>query len=319
MEKIWEIEDPDERPRRRKTKVVIAAERSRLEKDPAKAYSLSLIFWGGGQLYNDQLVKGALFLFAMVLTYGGAVLSIIYRAAILRFLRVHEVSLAGACLSVQVLMLCVLLFWTYNAGDAYHTAGRTRKTSFHGVQSRLYPALCSLLVPGWGQFLNGQPVKGSIYAALSVIGFFSALMITVTFLAWPLLDVSDTRYIVEGVAAVALFIVPLVPPLWALSCYDALRVSLDDYLKEPLRERIKAANNRRRTQGWVQGLFPQIRMTAVFFLFLVFLAVLAYYYIPLDYYVERLTRVQERLARRGMTILPELIQRVLSLMTLRGE
>jgi TM2 domain-containing membrane protein YozV len=314
MEKVWEIEDPDELPQSRKTKVITKVEPSRLEKDPAKAYSLSLIFWGGGQLYNDELVKGTLFLLAMVITSGGAALSVIYRFSLLHFLRAHEVSLAGAFLSIQILVFCVLFFWIYNAGNAYHTARKMRKTSFPGVTSRLYPALCSLLVPGWGQFLNGQPVKGSIHAALSVIGIFSALTVPATFFAWPLLDISDARYIAEGIAAIALFIVPLVPLLWSLSCYDALRVSLDDYLKEPLLERIKAANNRRRTQGWVRGLFPQIRMTAVLFLFLVFLMILIYYYIPLDYYVERLTNIQSSLEDQDMTIVPELIGRVLAAM-----
>ena len=63
LEKVWVIEDPDEQLQRRKARRLtkILAD----EKNPAKAYTLSLLFWGVGQNYNDQRGKGLLFQLAL--------------------------------------------------------------------------------------------------------------------------------------------------------------------------------------------------------------------------------------------------------------
>jgi len=52
-------------------------------------------------------------------------------------------------------------------------------------------------------------------------------------LAWPFLEDTGSRFIIEGVFAVSVLNAPLLPLLWALSCHDALKVSRDDLLKEP--------------------------------------------------------------------------------------
>jgi hypothetical protein len=61
MEKVWVIEDPDEYLRPQNTKRLTTESPAPIEKSPAVAYSLSIFFWGGGQIYNDQRVKGLLF------------------------------------------------------------------------------------------------------------------------------------------------------------------------------------------------------------------------------------------------------------------
>jgi TM2 domain-containing membrane protein YozV len=318
MDKVWEIKDPATYLRGKKP-APRRAPPPREEKDPSKAYDLSMFYWGGGQLYNDQLVKGAVFLVSQLLVLAGAVLFVIYDDELLRFLRASGTSLSSMFLGGEVLLFCILLFWVSNAADAYRGSARTRKSRFRGVNNRVAPFLGSLIVPGWGQFLNGQPVKGSLFSVLAVIESFSLLSVALTFLAWPLLDPGDSRFIVEGIFAVCLIIAPTAPLIWTLSAYDALKVSRDDLLKEPLWERIKAAYYRGRTQGWVRGVFPQIKGTFLLVLFLTFFVIVVYYWFPIGFYAKLLSAVQTLLRDRGMTIVPELIDRLLALMAAMGR
>jgi hypothetical protein len=318
MEKVWEIKDPDAYLRGKKP-ATGPRPALREEKDPSRAYNLSMFYWGGGQLYNDRLVKGAVFLVSQVLVLAGAVLYVIYDDELVQFLQTRGTSLSSAFLGGEALLFCILLFWVSNAADAYRSAARTRKTRFRGVNSRVTPLLGSLVLPGWGQFLNGQPVKGSFYSALAVVSVFSVLAVVLTFLAWPLLDPTDSRFIVEGISAVCLLIAPLVPLLWTLSAYDALKVSMDDLLKEPLWERIKAAYYRGRTQGWVRGVFPQIKGTFLLVLSLTFFLIVVHYWFPTGFYAKLLASVQALLQDRGMTIVPELIGKLLAMMAAMGR
>jgi len=318
MEKVWEIKDPEAYMRGKKAPSG-PRPAPREDKDPAKAYNLSMFYWGGGQLYNDQLVKGGIFMVLMVLVFGGTVLGIVYRAELYEFLNNRSISRSQAFLAVEVLLFLVLLFWVSNAADAYRTAARTRKTRFSGVSSNVTPFLGALLVPGWGQFLNGQPIKGSIFSVLAFITAFSVMSVVLTFLAWPLLDANDARFLVEGISAVCLLLAPLAPLLWTFSTYDAYVVSRDDLLKEPLWERIKAAYYRGRTQGWVRGVFPQIKGTFMLVLFLVFFVIVVHYWFPLGFYAKLLSSVQTLLRDRGMTIVPELIVKLLAVMASPGR
>lgn len=317
MEKIWEIKDPDSYLPGRRTKRREGPS-PRDEKDPAWAYSLSMFYWGGGQFYNDEIGKGTTFLIAAVLLLAAMVLSVIYRTEALQFLRARGISSSGTFLGAEIVLFVVLFFWAYNAADAYQRSARSRRTPFRGVNSRVTPVLGSLIVPGWGQFLNGQPLKGSVFSALAVIAVFALLSVSLTFIVWPVLEASDTRFIVEGISAVSLLLIPFMPLLWAFSAYDALKVSLDELKKEPLRERLKAAYYRGRTQGWVRGVFPQIRGTFLLVLLLTFFVIVVYFWFPGEYYVRLLAWARSMLIDRGMTIVPALIERLLALMAGRG-
>ena len=88
MEKVWVVRDPDEEPDSRKTKLIREEEPpSRVERSPATAYTLSTLFWGGGQLYNGEIGKGLLFLLSMLLLTAGAVYSFLNRHLFFQFLR----------------------------------------------------------------------------------------------------------------------------------------------------------------------------------------------------------------------------------------
>ncbi len=309
MEKIWVIEDPDEKARTRKTKDTGFL---RDQKSPAVAHSLSMLLWGAGQFHADLVIKGLAFFFLMLLVASGAVLAVLNRTAILDVLRSRGIALSDVFLLVECFLLVVLVFWVYNAADAYHLAARVRSRPFTGVKNRVFPFLCSLLVPGWGQYLNGQPVKGGFYASLSVIGIFALLSVVLTPLAWPVLEASRSRDIIEEVFAAAVLIAVFVPFVWIIGSYDALKVSLDDYLKEPFLERVKAMNNRRRTQGWVRGVFPRIGNIFILALVLAVFFAAAHWVFPERYYVSLLDSAGQHLRHQGMTIVPEMIRTMLS-------
>jgi len=315
MEKVWVIEDPDEYLQPQQTKKITIEPPAPLEKNPALAFSLSILLWGGGQIYNNQRRKGLLFLFGMLIISSVAILVLVFGNDLRQFLLDHHVLLVYICLLSEFLFFCALLFWQYNAGDAYHTAAKKRQDPFTGIQSRVYPFFCSLVIPGWGQFLNGQPIKGSIFSGFSIFSIFSLASAPYIIWAWPALEVSESRFIVEGIFAFSILFAPLIPFLWIFSSFDALKVSIDDLKKEQFLDRIKYANNRRRTQGWVRGVFPHIKSTIFFILLLLFLVIFtSYYYFPSNYYREQLALFQAWLQKRGMTFVPELIKRIRTLL-----
>jgi TM2 domain-containing membrane protein YozV len=309
MEKVWEIKDPSSyrKGTTRKLKRPV-----REQKNPATAYSRSILIWGSGQSYNGEFGKSLAFSLLMIAVYLGTGLALFFRSALFGFLKVMNVPFSDAFLAAEVLLLCILLFWFGSAGSAYHTASKTLTTRFRGTPSRITPGLCSLILPGWGQFLNGQPIKGSILSALGALGIFSLVSVPAVLYAWPLLEASDTRFIIESVFVVSILSAPLLPLAWLYGFYDAVVISVDEYKKEPLWERIKAANNRRRTQGWVRGVFPWIGRSFALILILTFLVIVFLEYFPAGYYGKLLALVRGELTQRGMTILPGLITKLLA-------
>jgi TM2 domain-containing membrane protein YozV len=319
MGKVWVIQDPDEQLQGYKTRRLTKETLPSDGKNPAVAYSLSIIFWGGGQIYNDERGKGLLFLFAMIILFTGMVLSFVYREYVLQVLLSHKIAIADLFLIAELLFFCALIFWTYNAGDAYHKAVKARTMPFVGIQNHACPFLCSLLVPGWGQFLNGQPIKGSTYAGFSVLGIFSLVSIPSVLRVWPFLEAVKSRFLIEEIFVLSVLFAPFIPLVWLFGSFDALKVSLDEIKKESLFDRITYANNRRRTQGLVRGVYPQIKTTVFLALFLTFLVIVIDRSTLRNYYCDQLMYAQILLQERGMVIVPDLLNRILSLVVLAGK
>jgi len=313
-ETVWVIEDPDNYLKRK-----IEEAPPIEQKNPAVAYTLSFLLWGAGQIYNGQMLKGLLFLLLMLIFCAGSVLFIVYMKPVLHFLRYINIANAEIFIICEILFFSALIFWNYNAGNAYHKAMKMRRDPFTGVQSRVLPFLCSLFVPGWGQFLNGQARKGSIFIGFSILSLFSMVSIPLVFVFWTSLEASKARFIIEGILAITLLFAPFIPFIWLFGCSDALKVSLDDTKKESFIKRLKYVNNRRRLQGWGKGVFPHIKLTLKLGLFLVLLLVISYFYFPKEYYTSQLRNIQTRLYRQEMVIVPHLIGRVLVVEAPEGE
>lgn len=146
-EKIWEIKDPDSYSKsgRKKRAEEETAQRTRNEKDPAKAYSRSVFIWGAGQNYNGEYGKGLAFMLLMVVVCLGVGLALFFRDALLLYLKAVRIPFADAFLAAEILLLCILLFWLGNAGDAYHRAVKKRRTRFREYRAGCIPvsAPCS--------------------------------------------------------------------------------------------------------------------------------------------------------------------------------
>ncbi len=319
-DKVWVIENSDSYFQRRMDRASLIKQKHTVkQKNPAVAYTLSFLLWGAGQVYNGQTLKGLLFLLLMLIFYAGSVYFVIYMKPILHFL--HSINIANAEIFIicEIVFFSALIFWAYNAGNAYHGARKMRRDPFTGVQSRVFPFLCSLFVPGWGQFLNGQVKKGSILTGFSIVSLISMVTIPLVFVLWNALEASRSRFIIEGVLAITLLFTPLIPFIWLIGCFDALKVSLDATKKESLIKRFRYANNRRRLQGWRRGIFPNIKLTVMLCFFLVFCLVLSYFCFSKEFYTAQLRNIQTRLYGKEMVIVPYMIDRLLVVIAPEGE
>jgi TM2 domain-containing membrane protein YozV len=204
-----------------------------------------------------------------------------------------------------------LIVWLFNAEHAYYSANKTRTEAFPGIENAFFPAACSLLIPGWGQFLNGQAVKGTLFLMFALIGFFAVPALLVIPWFWPGLDTATDRLFWETVLVAVLLLSPLTLLIWALNSFDALKVSLDDTKKEPVLKRLEYANNRRRIYGWGRGVFPYFKQILMLGLFLVLCLTIAYYHFPTTYYVASLQRLHAQSSQQHMVLIPRLIDRLL--------
>jgi TM2 domain-containing membrane protein YozV len=329
MDKVWVIEDPDNYLKQKtnqhrsvppdgKNKPT-RIHSSSMGKNPAWAYTLSMLWWGAGQYYNEDYGKSLRYHLIMMFMLIGTVIAVIFREHLLLFLQNCQIPFSQYFLFGEIAFFTMLVFWISVSGDAYRVAASSRSIRFTGIESRVYPCLCSLIFPGWGQFLNGQPIKGAFFSGLRVFGIFAIISIPLTLLAWPYLEASRSRFVVEAVFAITVLYAPLIPFVWLLSIYDALKVSLDDLKKESFLERTRAANNRRLRMGWIRGIFPQIRSTLVLMVVLIALLLSTAHIFPVGFYTGLLVGFSEKLSSYGMIILPEIMDFAVPLIAQTGR
>jgi TM2 domain-containing membrane protein YozV len=308
-ERVWVLEDPDERPRPRK--IGAGSAHPRPQPHPGVAFSWSMLIWGGGQIYNRQGRAGALLILLMVNFYLDPALLWIYRDPLFTFIRGLAITPSQMLGTVIVCYFLGVFTWLASAERAYYRAWTTRTEAFQGIASAWLPAGCSLIIPGWGQFLNGQPEKGALFLLSALLGFLAVPTALIIVLFWPALELAGERLFWERTLAATILLSALVLLVWPFSWFDALKVSLDDTKKEPVLKRIEYANNRRRMFGWRRGVFPFFKQTVMFALFLVLCTAVAYSAFPRDYYVTRLQRLQIQLSDQHMVLIPQLIGRLL--------
>lgn len=300
---VWVLDDSQGQPISPKA----GASSLHLERNPALAFSLSLLFWGGGQIYNGQRVLGLLFLLMMASFYAILALAVLFWEFITSFLKSVYITPSDAFTACGIFYFSGLIFWAFNAFHAYYKAAQTRSEPFQGINNRLLPPLCSVLIPGWGQFLNGQPKKGSCFLIFALAGHFVLSAFLLIPLLWPTLETDMDRLFLEKILAIAIILFPLIVLMWGFSIYDAMRVCLEPLKKEPLRKRIGYAVNRIRIKGWKHGVVPQAKLTLMLGLFLVLSLTLGYYYFPQRYYVSTLQDLRIQLSEQKMVLIPRLI------------
>lgn len=317
-QKVWVIEDVQEKQvsatnSRQKTSVEYKQANNK-QRNPAIAYSRSVIIWGWGQFYNRQRRSGIRLLLCMIsfCLFIGVV--VMYRDTVVS-------SFDGMCLHCSNILvvfgslyLTGLVFWLLNAWHAYFQSMKINSGTPGGIRTTLLPVVCSFLLPGWGQLLNGQTKKGMFFQVFALAGFALFPFIVVVFAVWPTLGASPSRNLIEWIFSISLILSPLIFLMWLLSIYDAVKVGMDSTIKASFSKRMKYAANRVRHSiqiyGWKNAALPFIKRTTLATLLLA-LCIITYDHVPRKFYVQQLESFGHRMSKQEMTLLPHLIRRLL--------
>lgn len=315
-DRVWEIESSGQSlspSREKSSQEAPGPQRLRRPppKNPAWAFSLSLLLWGSGQAYNRQWKLGLLFPLLMANWALFSYTVFAHWPSLLVLLKPWQVTISQFLLGFTAFFCLGLVFWICNARQAYLKAVRTRTEPFEGLEKPALAALGSLLLPGWGQFLNGQPKKGVCFLALTAVGFSAAALSLLITLQWPVLKAGAGGAFWEKVLAGLLASVPFFILMDVISVHDALKVSLDPYKREPLRKRFKYALNRVRIKGFGGTLIPRMELNLLLILTLAFLLTVSYSYFPKAYYLHSLSNLQVQLEKKEMTFIPRMLSQIL--------
>lgn len=202
------------------------ARRRRGGKSPAIAASLSLWVWGLGQLYNGDTKLATLFFLCQAQVAAFHYMLYATWSRLRNFAEVFFVSEWELFLYVAAIDVCLLFFMMFNVAQAYRTAelgGRGGR--YEGMHQPAVSGLASLIVPGWGQMLNGQLGKGMIFLTLFVMqGYLLGLYMLSPFYR-VVLDLDPQQILLRKVITggmVALFATAVA---WVISAYDAVLVA----------------------------------------------------------------------------------------------
>jgi TM2 domain-containing membrane protein YozV len=317
-EKVWVIDDSDEPSERRASRSRALEKPVGEERNPAIAFSLSMIIWGGGQFYNGRWKEGAMFLLLMVNFIVFPSVGVLYRNDLKPLVEMIPLGTSTVVSTILTCYLAGLCVWLYGARRAYVTATQEMSGRFEGVSNTLLPPFCSLLVPGWGQFFNGQGKKGTFFLFVACAGFFMTVAIPLIFLLWQSLEPTVLRSFLEWVLAVCVAIFPVIILLWICGVLDALKVCLDDLKKEPVRKRIAFAWNRVKFHGWRKTVLRGLMRFAFLGFSLSLSIFIASHYFPKDFYLREIGRVSNELKAKQMTVIPRFIDKILDREYLRN-
>lgn len=309
-ETVWTIERP------KKESFPDGAEKDRRNPDgparePALAFSLSLLIWGAGQLYNRRWKHGILFLLLMANFIAILRLILGNLNSILRNGESIGIGASGILTAWCFFHLSGILLWIGNAVQAYREASARHGGAFQGVGSPLWPSLGSMVIPGWGQFLNGQPIKGIFFLSIFGVFVFSLPTILLILLFWPGFQTGSERLFWEEFLLVLAGLAGSAILIWPFVILDAVKVGRDEVKKEPIRKRFEYANNLRRMKGWVGAYFPQAKLTLMLALILTFCLAYSYHYFPKKFYLTGMRQVEAGLSQRDMVLIPRIIDRVI--------
>lgn len=317
QQKVWVIGDedwnsPSANPRQRASKepdqtleatVVLGP----ALKNPALAFSLSLVVWGGGQFYLKESRRGILFLSGM-LVYWGLIAGLLAFAAPLGQ-RIANSGHQSLLVSFAVMALLLgLLAWMINAADAYLRARPADAEAFAGVEQAVWPFLGSLFFPGWGQFLNGQPRKGWFFLGAGVTGIFSVMMLWSALRIIPLLSSENARIILEWYLIAALALAPLALLGWVMSVFDAVRACRQRYRKKFTLDNVGF-------WVWSKEVLRELCPRATTVLSLALAVSVAMQLTPRQYYLDLLEQIRQVTLHQHLVILPELARTLMALLT----
>jgi len=315
--KIWVIEDSPEKQvsatRTSQTNISTFQQKNTEQRNPSLAYSLSIIIWGCGQFYNKQWRSGTLFFLFMIMFYAFMGIAVMNWESIASVFESVYVNRSEAFIILSIFYLLGLLVWHYNAWQAYFRSININQKAPKGLKGTLLPGVCSLLMPGWGQLLNGQTKKGLFFVLFFLTGLVTLPFIVVTLLVWPTLDASRSRIIIEWIFSISVILSPFLLFIWIVNIFDAIIVSMDNTKKESLRIKIKYATKRFRyhiqVYGWKNALLALIKRSTLAILLLICCGI-SYHYVPKKFYMQQLQNIEKQMSEKDMTVIPTIIKKL---------
>jgi TM2 domain-containing membrane protein YozV len=309
-QKVWHINDTSwkeppvqggmDAPVSVKTKMVNQASAVPSTKNPALSFSLSMVVWGSGQMYLGAFRPGSIYLAAMLFFYSTIFAIVFFRDWASRFVAGTHIPTPVLITAPVVFLLAGLLLWLVNAVDAYYRTVRLRSELFRGVSNDLWPLVCALFFPGWGQFLNGQPKKGLFFLLFGATGISAVIVLSAAPFVWPMLQARPAGQLFELFLVAALVFFPISLLVWIVSAYDSFRTCRWFGSLPP--------GYRKRKLG-VKDLFP--RATAVLSLLLAISV--GNQCLPKDYYLNSLKKIRIQALQNNMEKIPELAGKAIEL------
>lgn len=277
-------------------------------RDAARGASLSLFLWGGGQLYNGQRAIANWLLLLQVLFLGVIAVGAIFWSRLAGWLDWYfRLDTTGPAL-LALLFVWGAAGWIWGTLQAYRETDRRSPERFAGKEREGVAAICSLAVPGWGQYLNGQPRKGATFQALVLLEGLAWLTLLAAYSGFENLQRPENRAVIEQTLLWAAAAIPLLAFARVLSAYDAFKVARYPGLRQNLLLRIKFAWTRYRTgmARQVPGAKRRIR-ALVLILLLVLADLVAIFYGPRSFYTDQADWLARHLRGKGMVQVPALL------------
>jgi len=277
-------------------------------RDPARAASFSVFLWGGGQLYNGQRAIASWLVLLQVLLAGSLVVGGIYWPHPAGWLDLYfRLDTTGPAL-VALFFLWGAVGWVWGTFQAYREAERRGREPFTGKEREGMAAFCSFVVPGWGQYMNGQPGKGATFQALALLEGLAFLTLLAVYTGFESLQRPENREMADAALLGAATALPLLALARMLSAYDAFKVARYPGLRRSIFIRMKFSWTRYRTGMARQLPSAKQRIRALVLILLLVLADLAaIFYSPRSFYVNQAASLARHLRGKGMTQTPALL------------
>lgn len=189
-----------------------------------KASSMSLFFWGAGQIYNRQGRLGLLMLLTQALAASiGWSLTRIWPQVrdLVQLLGFSEWQLVATLAGAALLLIPVMLWGVL---QAYRYA-EAESGAWEGVSNPMLAGFASLILPGWGQLLNAQPGKAVAFLFWPLAGLYSVGLMLLTPFRSILAAAHAGTALTDQIALGAFALGTVAALMWILSVYDAALVA----------------------------------------------------------------------------------------------
>jgi hypothetical protein len=191
---------------------------------PAAAGSLSLFVWGLGQFYNRDYRLATLFLLGELQVLAFHYMLFMTWGSIREFARLFFQDEWELLLYASSIDFCLIFFLIYNVAQAYRGA-EAQGRQFNGLHMPVVSGVASMLIPGWGQILNGQLGKATLF----LFAFLLQIYCLVLYLHSPLYRVMASldaqQLLLARMTWVGMGVLFVTALAWIISVYDAVVVA----------------------------------------------------------------------------------------------